>query len=119
MVKHEHNILADIPGVYPISSYLSYWKDHISIVLNNVPEDRLLIIDTFEIKDKISDISSFLGIHEENLNKSKFWSGKKKPSLKLYELIEKEKILRQIEDHCGDYIKAQVPFLLKYLLFLS
>ena len=112
-----HKTLADIPYVYPISNYLSYWKNHISMVLDNVPEDRLLIVDTFDIRDRLCDISSFVGADTNSLNKSKSWSGKRKPSLELYDLLEKDQVLLQIEDQCGDFIHEKVPFILKYLSF--
>lgn len=112
-----HKNLADIPYVYPISNYLSYWKNHISMVLDNVPEDRLLIVDTFDIRDMLCDISSFVGADTNSFNKSKYWSGRRKSSLELYDLVEKEQVLLQIEDQCGDFIHEKVPFILKYLSF--
>ncbi|MGD1921619.1 MAG: sulfotransferase [Pleurocapsa sp.] len=111
--------LIDIPNVYPISNYFSYWKDHINKIIDNVPAERLLVIDTFEITNSLNEIASFTGSNQDNFTQEKSWSGKRKSELDLYDLLEKSQVLSQAEEHCGDFIQEKVPFLSKHCSFLQ
>lgn len=114
--KYTYDALVNIPSVYPISNYLAYWQAHITHVLNHVPKDRLLILDTFEIKSQLGEIASFVGADLEHLDLTQSWSGKRKPSLELYDLVDKSQVLLQISESCRDFIDTKIPLMSKYLL---
>lgn len=100
--------------MYPIIAYLSYWKDHIAKVLNHVPRERLLIVDTFDIAQQLDVIASFVGINSSHLDLDKQWSGKRKESFDLYKLIDRSQVLEEVEVYCKDFIEENLPLLSKY-----
>ncbi|MBF2037274.1 MAG: sulfotransferase domain-containing protein [Leptolyngbyaceae cyanobacterium T60_A2020_046] len=110
--------LQALPNVYPIPSYLTYWKEHISRMLSCVPPERLLILDTFQISEEIRSIADFLDVPEETLNPGKMWSGqRKKDHIQLYDLVDRERVLADVLKYCGDFIEENLPFMTKYLAF--
>lgn len=112
--SYQHPDLENIANVYPIESYLSYWKDHIAKVLDYVPSEKLLMIDTFEIKQKLNEIALFVGIDPKSLDADRQWSGKRTSEIELYDLVNKCKIHEQVKASCSDFIKENLPFLAKY-----
>lgn len=111
---YEYKALEKIDNVYPIIAYLSYWKDHIAKVLNHVPRERLLIVDTFDIAQQLDVIASFVGINSSHLDLDKQWSGKRKESFDLYKLIDRSQVLEEVEVYCKDFIEENLPLLSKY-----
>ncbi len=49
-------------GLFPIDGYLEGWCTHYSWVLDSVPEERLLVIRTEDLRSSVDRIASFLGI---------------------------------------------------------
>lgn len=114
--KYESDALKGIQGVYPISSYLQYYTDHIKFVLNHVPEDRLLILDTFALKENIDLISDFTSADSRELNVKKIHSAKRRTKeFQLDRLIEETLVQESIDKYCRSFIEDNVPFLLKHM----
>lgn len=98
-------------GLYPIKSYLSYWKDHNQSVLNSIPQERLLTLETREIRSSIQEISNFLDINVDTINTRKGHSDRRKKKLKLADLVEKRYLCQQLDSICSDLIESQFPTL--------
>ena len=98
-------------GLYPVASYLSYWRDHNQFVINSVPKQQLLTLKTKEIRSKIEEISSFLGIDPDTINIQKAHADKRKKKLKLIELVDKTYLYQQLEELCSDLIDEKFPML--------
>lgn len=114
--SQDYDALKSLPNIYPILSYLNYWKEHISRVLSAVPTERLLIVDTFQIPEEIYRIANFLDIPEDTLNPEKMWSGqRKKNHIQLYDLVDREQVFADVLKHCGNFIEENLPFMTKYL----
>jgi hypothetical protein len=111
--------LSLIPATYPVRTYLNYWMDHITSVLNACPPERLLVMDTFEIKQSLDHLASFIGVSRNELNEKRGWASQVTPKLSLYDLIAKEKVVQEVETYCGDFIRKKTPFLLKYFPSLT
>lgn len=47
---------------------LDYYQKHIDLALAHIPKNRLLILDTYEINNKMDTISKFIGV--DNINKT-------------------------------------------------
>lgn len=114
--EHEFSNLKDMRNIYPIRSYLSYWKDHISTVLTNVPSERLLVIDTFKLSHEINNIASFLGDEGITIDKDKQHSGKMPKKIKLYDKLDQNKIRELVQIHCQDFIQKNLPFMNSYII---
>jgi len=104
-----------IPGVYPIRSYLDYYKRHIKTILENVPENRLLVLDTFTINDSIGKISNFVGLNSGNLNLKNSHSAKsKEKKIKPGQLIGNENLNKLLQEHIYEFINKNIPSLAAY-----
>jgi len=113
--EYEFSNLANVKNIYPIRSYLSYWKDHISTVLCNVPSEQLLVIDTFDLSHEISHIASFLGVDSETIDINMKHSGKRDPAFNLYDNVDRNKVSELVQIYCQEFIQENLPFMKKYL----
>ena len=114
--EHEFASLKQVKNIYPIRSYLSYWKDHIHKVLCSVPSEKLLVIDTFDISNQLYNISSFIGVDFNTLDISKKHSGKRRSAFILYDKVDKNEVRELVQVHCQEFVKEYLPFMSKYLL---
>jgi hypothetical protein len=55
-------------GLYTLKGYLSYWARHNRDVLQQVPGDRLLVVETNRLASSIGRIAEFLGVPASTLN---------------------------------------------------
>lgn len=53
--------------LYPIRSYLEFWKQHNQKIITSVNKDKLLIIKTQDISKSTSKITGFLNINESGI----------------------------------------------------
>ena len=90
-------------NLYPVRSYFRYWSDHISLVLNTVPEENLLVVRTRDLSSELETIATFLGIPVESLDTTRSHSHKRiqKP-LDIYELVDPDYLHAQAELYCKD-----------------
>lgn len=112
--------LEQMRGVYPVSSYLSYWHDHVSHVLETVPPERLLAIQTSKLSSSITEVATFVGADPELLDGSRSHSYRRpEKSFRLPEAVEDEWLARKVRLHCGDLIRNHFPELLDEIPYLK
>jgi hypothetical protein len=93
-------------NLYPVRSYFRYWSDHISLVLNTVPEDNLLVVRTRDLSSELETIAKFLDIPVASLDKAVSHSHKRaQKALDIYELVDPDYLHDQAELHCGAIMK--------------
>ncbi len=63
----KHDRMLEKMKLYPIRSYLEFWKTHNQNVLYSVPKERLLIIKTNEISKMTPQLANFLHVNESNI----------------------------------------------------
>jgi hypothetical protein len=103
-------------NLYPIRTYLAYWKAHIEAVLTHVPKDRLLILDTFEISDRLDEIAQFLGVLPEAIEPQNKHIGKRiSKAIILRELLPESEVRSLIRQELGDFISRHLPHFESYL----
>lgn len=61
-------------GLYPLECYFRHWATHNRRVLDNVPEDRLLVLRIGDLRDRLGDIAAFVGVPVETLDPGQVWS---------------------------------------------
>ncbi len=49
-------------GLYPLDGYLGSWARHNRMVLDAVPPERLLVIRTEDLADRLGDLAAFAGV---------------------------------------------------------
>jgi len=112
----ENTAIGKLEGVYPVSSYLQYYVGHIDFVLRNVTEQKLLVLDTFTLKENIDRICEFTGAEKNHLNLSGIHSAKRKQKkIRINDLLEEEKLNSSIDTYCRAFIENNLPMLAKYL----
>jgi len=118
----EYPVLED-KGAYPVRSYLDYWCEHVESVIDTVPDDRLYVVNTFDLNEKWEEISAFVGAEHEALDFSQQHSGKrsgpKSNSVRIGREIDKEWVQAQIEKMCLSTIEEYVLFLLEDMSYLD
>ena len=70
--------ILDSKGLPNAEAYFTYWTRFNSHIMATVPSDRLLVVRTRDIADRLDDISTFLGIPRDTLNVNKSHSFKRK-----------------------------------------
>lgn len=97
--------LRTISGSVPIASYLHYWRDHINLVLDSVPSERLLILKTHEISKEPERIADHLGITISTLNLSSSHSGHLQQRVcSLTDMVNQDYLHDSINNICGDLL---------------
>lgn len=107
--SHEFEALAALDNVYPVRAYLHYWVDHVSKVLRAVPRERLLVIDTHDLRAKMGEIAAFVRVPERSLHAERQHSGKRVPETDLYALVDRKDADAHVEAICGDFIRKEFP----------
>jgi hypothetical protein len=74
-------------GFYSLDSYFRGWNEHNQSVIDVIPEDRLLILRTFDLSSSATRIADFMGISKCQLSDRKE---------KIYAAPQKHKILAQL-----------------------
>jgi hypothetical protein len=116
---YESEYLEKNKYLYPISSLLEYYKNHIKAVIDCVPDKWLLIIDMFSITTELDKIASFAGVNKSNLNLEKEHVSKGKRRIYLREVVDKNVLYENINEHCLTFIKIYVPFLKNRMDYLE
>ncbi|MEZ4862280.1 MAG: sulfotransferase [Caldilineaceae bacterium] len=106
----EEKALAMLDNVYPIRSYLAYWREHYLYVKANVPQERLLILKTSELYHSASTLAAFLGIQPQTIDLAHAHAGVNnlKP-FRLYQYVRKDFIQEQVDECCGEIVRELFP----------
>jgi len=101
--KHakEERILAD-HGLYTLDGYLSYWAAHNTRVLTAVPQHRLLVLRTNEIRQQVKEIAGFLNIPLESLDVTKTHLFRAKKDFGLLADIDRRFLEQKVNEHCRE-----------------
>lgn len=105
-----HEVALEQLDLYPIASYLSYWKEHSQFVLDMVPQERLLVMNTREICSNPGKLADFLDIDVNTLNLRKSHANKRSKRFKLTDLVNQRYLSQQVDEICTDFIDTQLPF---------
>jgi len=60
-------------GLPPLACYLQLWASHNARVLQTVPAERLLVVRTEELIDRIPDIARWVGLPPQTLRTDRAW----------------------------------------------
>ncbi|MDX1419450.1 MAG: sulfotransferase [Rubricoccaceae bacterium] len=97
-------------GVYPVRSYLDYWVWHIEHVLRSVPERRLFVLRTPEIKPRAGDLARWLGVPEETLSleQAHAFARPVKP-VDVFDVLPADFIEAEVQRQCGPLMERFFP----------
>lgn len=83
-------------------AYLDYYKKHLELCLKEIPKDRLMIIDTYEINDSLDLISKFIQ-RDYIENHSSLHSGKAR---KKFNTKFSDEVIFKLLDVCNYFINT-------------
>ncbi len=108
------SIIASNEFLFPLPCYLRYYNHHIKFVMDNIPRDNLLIIDTFNIPSSLDQISSFVGLPPNSIKQGSSHRGVYKGNHEIDAIMKNitdEEIIKNILSESYDFINTNVPFL--------
>jgi hypothetical protein len=104
-----HDKFLESYNLFPIKSYLDFWNRHNSIVLNSIPQDKLLVIKTNEISSCSDKLSKFLMIPEKTINMKHSHAYKAKEKYKILHQIDINYLYDTAMEVCGDLNDKYFP----------
>jgi hypothetical protein len=96
-------------NLYTVDGYLSNWTWQNQYALQTIPADRLLILRTSEITERISDIASFVGVPIDTLNLEKSHMHKGVKSVSLLDHLSEEYLMEKVNRHCRPIMDVYYP----------
>lgn len=96
-------------GLYTLKGYLTYWSHHNNKVLSSVPEDRLLVVKTNEIADKIFDIADFAGLPKAAIQADQAHAFKNSEKFHVLKKISEAYLEATVEEVCGPLMSKFFP----------
>jgi len=108
--KHskEEQVLAE-KGLYTIDGYLSQWKTYNQKVISRVPENRLLIVRTSEIRDQADMIEKFVGIPPNSLDLNRSHLNVRTKGFDLLSKIDRDFLKEKFDFYCKNLMKIYFP----------
>lgn len=101
-------------GLHPLSSYLGYWSYHNQKVIDAVPADRLLVMQTTAIGKSTERIEDFLKLSRGSLVPAVHSNAAPKRH-SLLDTLPREFVRQQVETHCGPLMREFYPEIVEQL----
>lgn len=96
-------------GLWPLDGWLRVWSQHNARVLALVPDDRLLIIRTPDIRRDMPRLAEFLDISPDTLDATRSHEYKAERKLGLLSRIDEEYLSACVDARCGDLMRRFFP----------
>jgi hypothetical protein len=100
----QEKILTD-NGLYPLENYFIAWAEHNTKALQLIPENRLIVVKTFDIKKSSDKLADFLNIPASSINIQQSHSFKAPQKHNLLAHIDTNYIREKAEKHCGELME--------------
>jgi hypothetical protein len=96
-------------GLYTLDGYFSYWARHNHTVLETVPEDRLLVVRTDMISDRVDDIAAFAGVETNDIQRERTHAFKAKEKFGLLDRLDQQYLESKVNQYCADLVARFFP----------
>lgn len=93
-------------GVYSVEAYLRYWARSIQSVLDSIPSEQLLILQTAEVAKRHDKIAAFLGIEEAQLDRQSSHMNQAPAKYHLLDQIAQSYLEQLNVEHCANLYHA-------------
>jgi mannosyltransferase OCH1-like enzyme len=91
-------------GLYPLDGYLNAWREHNSLVVSTVLDDRLCVLWTHEIPDRMDELASWMNVSIDTGNVSRAYSNESLGGHGVFECVDQSLLQDRIAHHCGDLL---------------
>ncbi|WP_159816963.1 sulfotransferase [Colwellia sp. 20A7] len=105
----KHDRILEEMKLYPVRSYLEFWKEHNQKVINSVHQDKLLIIKTQDISKSTSKILSFLDVDTPKIINNSTHEFKAKGKHGILEKLDTNFIYDIAMEICGELNDTYFP----------
>lgn len=92
-------------GFPSLACFFQLWADHNSRGLRAVPADRLLVVRTADLTDKLTDIANWVGVRPETLRKDRAWLFAAVKQHGVLATLDASYVRDTIERFCGPVMK--------------
>lgn len=96
-------------GLRPLRAYLRYWSNHNAIALKSVPADRLLVVRTHEIRDRVPEIAEFLGVRAWTLDRSRSHQYQRTMRIPILSYLPDGYLDQLVREHCSELMQLFYP----------
>jgi hypothetical protein len=96
-------------GHAPVRAFFALWARYYRTVLANVPAERLLVIRTVELGQRLGEIAAFVGLHRSTLDATDAFTFRTRKDHALLTTIPAAFVNRAAEEHCGDLMARFFP----------
>ncbi len=100
-IHHEEEHVLKAKNLYTLDGYLSYWSKHNSTIINSLNSDKLLIVRTDEITQRMEEIYAFSETSPSILDKRISHSFKAKEKFDLLDQIDPNFLNEKVREHCS------------------
>jgi len=107
MFGSRQDLLRALPGI--LDGILGYWAYGMQFILDNLPEERSLVIKTEEISNSLDKTASFLGIPESTLVREKSHLFKATKKFNILHDMDLNLLKEKFEEHCGPLMERYFP----------
>lgn len=96
-------------GLYTLDGYLSYWRVHNHKVLSSVPPQKLLVVRTNEITQRLGEIARFAGIDADSVDASRSHSNKGETKHGVLAELDPHYLAAKVDRCCGRLVQEYFP----------
>ncbi len=96
-------------GLPSLAGELGAWRRHNDRVLELVPPERLLVVRTDRIGQRLPEIAAFLGVPAAKLDPRRSHSFRALEHFHVVSQLDPELVRAEIERHCGPLVKRWFP----------
>ncbi|WP_421857108.1 hypothetical protein [Oricola sp.] len=101
-------VLAD-HGLHTVSGYLRFWQCAVEFVLAVAPPERLIIVETDQIANRVGEIARFVGLDDIAPHLSAPHAHANYQRSGVVERIDRDFLIEQCEEICGDTARLVMP----------
>jgi len=96
-------------GCQALATYFQLWTAHNGRVLRTVPPDRLMLVRTHEINERIPDIAAWVGIPQDNLRRDRSWLFQASRKHRVLATLDPGYVRATADEHCSGLMQQYFP----------
>ena len=96
-------------GFPPLPCFFQLWARHNETVLAAVPSERLLVVRTSEILDRLGDIAAFTGVPTEALRRERGWLFASSTKHRVLARLDRQYVAETAALMCGPLMEQFFP----------
>ena len=96
-------------GLPPLACYFQLWTSHNARVLEAVPANRLLIVETGRLSEKMPEIAQWVGMPAETMRADRKWIFAAPRKHRVLSTLDGSYVRETADRHCGALLREYFP----------